>query len=92
MQAETGKSEDTPIQNSVVTDSTMISNQSEFIFRDDLNFVNVGERCNISGSIQFKKLVKSVFSDQKDTKAGTLALNSHSDLFLLYRWHKRLVL
>lgn len=82
MQAETGKSEDTPIQNSVVTDPTMISNQSEFIFRDDLNFVNVGERCNISGSIQFKKLVKSVFSDQKDTKAGTLTLISHSDLFL----------
>jgi len=36
---------------------TMISNQSEFIFRDDLNFVNVGERCNISGSLKFKKLI-----------------------------------
>jgi 5-methyltetrahydrofolate--homocysteine methyltransferase len=33
---------------------TMLSNQSEFIFRNDLNFVNIGERCNISGSAAFK--------------------------------------
>jgi len=26
-------------------------------FRDDMNFVNVGERCNIAGSIQFKKMI-----------------------------------
>ena len=38
---------------------TMISGQSEFIFYDNLNFVNVGERCNISGSARFKKLIKN---------------------------------
>ncbi len=27
-------------------------------FRDDMNFVNVGERCNIAGSIVFKRLIK----------------------------------
>lgn len=36
---------------------TMCSGQTEFIFRDNITFVNVGERCNISGSIQFKKLI-----------------------------------
>lgn len=30
---------------------------SEFIMRDNLNFVNVGERCNVSGSAAFKKLI-----------------------------------
>lgn len=38
---------------------TMLSGQSEFIFFDDLLFVNVGERCNISGSARFKKLIKN---------------------------------
>lgn len=38
---------------------TMISGQSEFIFYDNLNFVNVGERCNLSGSARFKKLIKN---------------------------------
>lgn len=36
---------------------TMLSGLTEFFFRKDLNFVNVGERCNIAGSIQFKKLI-----------------------------------
>jgi 5-methyltetrahydrofolate--homocysteine methyltransferase len=36
---------------------TMLSGLQEFIFRDNLNFVNVGERCNIAGSIAFKKLI-----------------------------------
>ncbi len=30
----------------------------EFVFRDNLNFVNIGERCNIAGSLQFKKLIR----------------------------------
>lgn len=30
---------------------TMFSGLTEFIFRENLLFVNVGERCNISGSI-----------------------------------------
>jgi 5-methyltetrahydrofolate--homocysteine methyltransferase len=37
---------------------TMLSGQSEFIFYDHMNFVNVGERCNIAGSLRFKKLIK----------------------------------
>ena len=36
---------------------TMFSGQQEFIFRDNITFVNVGERCNISGSLIFKKLI-----------------------------------
>lgn len=35
----------------------MLSGMSEFIMRDNLNFVNVGERCNVSGSAAFKKLI-----------------------------------
>jgi 5-methyltetrahydrofolate--homocysteine methyltransferase len=37
---------------------TLLSGLEEFIFRPGLNFVNIGERCNISGSLQFKKLIK----------------------------------
>jgi len=36
---------------------TMFSGLTEFIFRETIPFVNVGERCNISGSIQFKKMI-----------------------------------
>ena len=35
----------------------MYSGQTEFIFRNNIPFVNVGERCNISGSLVFKKLI-----------------------------------
>jgi 5-methyltetrahydrofolate--homocysteine methyltransferase len=36
----------------------MYSGLTEFIFRPDLiPFVNVGERCNISGSLLFKKKI-----------------------------------
>jgi len=37
---------------------TMLSGLTEFLFTDIIKFVNVGERCNISGSIQFKKLIQ----------------------------------
>jgi 5-methyltetrahydrofolate--homocysteine methyltransferase len=37
----------------------MLSGMTEFIFGDHIPFVNVGERCNISGSAQFKKLIKA---------------------------------
>lgn len=37
---------------------TMLSGLTEFLFTDIIRFVNVGERCNISGSIQFKNLIK----------------------------------
>jgi hypothetical protein len=29
------------------------------VTKERLNFVNVGERCNIAGSIQFKKLIQA---------------------------------
>jgi len=35
----------------------MLSGMSEFIFSDHIRFVNVGERCNIAGSLAFKKLI-----------------------------------
>lgn len=37
---------------------TMLSGLTEFYFSDIIRFINVGERCNISGSIQFKKLIQ----------------------------------
>jgi len=37
----------------------MLSGMTEFIFADHIKFINVGERCNISGSLQFKKLIKN---------------------------------
>lgn len=40
------------------TQLMMCSGLTEFIFRENITFVNVGERCNISGSIQFKKMIQ----------------------------------
>lgn len=37
----------------------MLSGMSEFIYKDHIKFVNIGERCNISGSAKFKKLIKN---------------------------------
>jgi 5-methyltetrahydrofolate--homocysteine methyltransferase len=37
----------------------MLSGMTEFILRDNIRFVNVGERCNISGSLAFKRLIKN---------------------------------
>lgn len=36
-----------------------LSGMTEFIFKEHIPFVNVGERCNISGSAKFKKLIKN---------------------------------
>ena len=36
----------------------MLSGMEEFLFKDHIKFVNIGERCNISGSLKFKKLIK----------------------------------
>ena len=40
------------------SDKMMLSGMEEFVFGDHIKFVNVGERCNISGSLKFKKLIK----------------------------------
>jgi len=37
----------------------LLSGMTEFVFYDHIPFVNVGERCNISGSLKFKKLIKN---------------------------------
>ena len=39
-------------------DQMMLSGMSSFIFQPHIKFINVGERCNISGSLKFKKLIK----------------------------------
>lgn len=36
-----------------------LSGMQEFIFKGHIPFINVGERCNISGSAKFKKLIKA---------------------------------
>ena len=38
---------------------TRLSGMEEFVFHDNINFVNIGERCNLAGSLAFKKLIKS---------------------------------
>ena len=37
----------------------MLSGMEEFVFAEHIPFINVGERCNISGSLKFKKLIKN---------------------------------
>ena len=63
--------------------TTMLSGLTEFFFSDIIKFVNVGERCNISGSIQFKKLIQQgkyedavqVAKDQVENGAQILDIN-----------------
>lgn len=40
------------------SDKMMLSGMQEFVMGDHIKFINVGERCNISGSLKFKKLIK----------------------------------
>jgi 5-methyltetrahydrofolate--homocysteine methyltransferase len=37
---------------------TMLSGMEPLVFRPELNFVNVGERTNVTGSKKFEKLIK----------------------------------
>lgn len=61
----------------------MLSGMQEFILEDHIQFVNVGERCNISGSAKFKKLIKAdkydeaiaVAKDQVENGAQILDFN-----------------
>lgn len=61
----------------------MLSGMSEFVLQDHINFVNVGERCNISGSARFKKMIKNdeyekaiaVAKDQVENGAQILDFN-----------------
>jgi 5-methyltetrahydrofolate--homocysteine methyltransferase len=68
-----------PVENHM----TKLSGLTEFLFSDIIRFVNVGERCNISGSIQFKKLIQKgdyeaavkVAKDQVENGAQILDIN-----------------
>ncbi len=40
-------------------DLTQLSGLEPLIFREDLNFVNIGERTNVTGSAKFARLIKS---------------------------------
>ena len=61
----------------------MLSGMTEFIHGDHIPFMNVGERCNISGSARFKKLIKAddyekaiaVAKDQVENGAQILDFN-----------------
>ena len=61
----------------------LLSGMTEFILTENIPFVNVGERCNISGSLAFKKLIKngefekaiSVAKDQVANGAQILDFN-----------------
>lgn len=61
----------------------MLSGMAEFIHGDHIPFINVGERCNISGSAKFKKLIKAdkweeataVAKDQVENGAQILDFN-----------------
>ena len=65
------------------SDKLMLSGMQEFIMADHIKFINVGERCNISGSLQFKKLIKddnydgatAVAKDQVENGAQILDFN-----------------
>jgi len=61
----------------------MLSGMQEFIFTDNIKFINVGERCNISGSLKFKRLIKNdqfeeavaIAKDQVENGAQILDFN-----------------
>lgn len=36
---------------------TRLSGMDEFVFYESMNFVNIGERCNLAGSAAFRKLI-----------------------------------
>ena len=36
----------------------MLSGLTEFLLTPNIPFVNIGERCNISGSILFKRMIE----------------------------------
>ena len=48
-----------PRQKSEKQQFTELSGLEPLIFRDDLNFVNIGERTNVTGSAKFARLIKS---------------------------------
>lgn len=65
------------------SETMMLSGMSPFIFQSHIKFINVGERCNISGSAKFKKLIKednyeaaiAIAKDQVENGAQILDFN-----------------
>lgn len=68
---------------------TSLSGLEELIFRPDLNFVNVGERTNVTGSKQFAKLILNNQYDQalvvarQQVEAGAQIIDVNMDEGLL---------
>lgn len=58
-------------KNALHKNKLMLSGLEEFIYRDNLNFINIGERCNVAGSLAFKKLIK----ENKYDEALKIAVN-----------------
>lgn len=54
---------------------TMLSGLTEFKFTPNIPFVNVGERCNISGSILFKRMIEKSDFDSALKVAKEQVLN-----------------
>eukprot|EP00357_Protocruzia_adherens_P031634 CAMPEP_0114982826 /NCGR_PEP_ID=MMETSP0216-20121206/6349_1 /TAXON_ID=223996 /ORGANISM="Protocruzia adherens, Strain Boccale" /LENGTH=1261 /DNA_ID=CAMNT_0002344719 /DNA_START=45 /DNA_END=3830 /DNA_ORIENTATION=+ len=61
-----------------------LSGLKEFIFHDNITFVNIGERCNLAGSLRFKKLIMKeqnyekavqIARDQVETGAQVIDVN-----------------
>src|SRR5262249_5618047 len=64
------------------------SGDEAFVIRPETNFVMIGERCNITGSLKFKRLIKEgnfeagikVARDQVESGANILDVNMDADL------------
>ncbi|HEX3315675.1 MAG TPA: homocysteine S-methyltransferase family protein, partial [Gemmataceae bacterium] len=65
-----------------------LSGNEAFVIRPETNFVMVGERCNITGSLRFKRLMKEgkfdeairIAKDQVEGGANILDVNMDADL------------
>jgi 5-methyltetrahydrofolate--homocysteine methyltransferase len=73
----------TPRQPAPKIETTSLSGLEPFVFRENTNFVNVGERTNVTGSAKFAKLIKegkyedalSVARQQVDAGAQIIDVN-----------------
>src|SRR5262249_17050872 len=69
-------------------DWSYYSGSEAFVVRPETNFVMIGERCNITGSLKFKRLIKEgnfdaavkIARDQVDGGANILDVNMDADL------------
>lgn len=77
-----------PRQLPVIEPLTRLSGLLPFVFRPDLNFVNIGERTNVTGSLRFARLIReeqyeealAVALDQVESGAQILDVNMDEGL------------